>query len=259
MKTILNLVRRKMNKSVKFNTIERFGHTEQITKSNYIRQYPPLLKLVKNNGTSLITPVSTGRKGIPVLFQQFSALCLLLTLAPLFAVIALCIFLESPGRVIFTQTRIGENGRHFKFYKFRSMYLPSDKRYQMPDAEQSSRDGICKKFINDPRITKVGKFIRKYSIDELPQLFNVMIGDMSLVGPRPALDSESYQYNYQQFGRLACKPGLTGLWQISGRADTSFTQQIDLDMQYIKQQSFLFDLKILFATIPAVLGAKGAY
>lgn len=197
--------------------------------------------------------------GIPLLVQQITALCLLIIAAPLLAIIALCIYLESPGKVIFSQTRIGENGRHFRFYKFRSMFTTNDPRYKQPAPGQSNREGLCQKFIDDPRITQVGKFIRKYSLDELPQLVNVLIGDMSLVGPRPALASESYQYSQQQFKRLNCKPGLTGLWQVSGRADTSFSEQIALDLKYIEQQSILFDVKILLATIPAVLAAKGAY
>ncbi|WNC70191.1 sugar transferase [Thalassotalea nanhaiensis] len=193
--------------------------------------------------------------GIPMPLQQLIALGLILLSLPLLLMVALFIYIENPGKVLFCQTRIGENGRHFKFYKFRSMRIFAPK----VDENLSHRDGICKKYINDPRVTVVGKFIRKYSIDELPQLYNVLIGDMSLVGPRPALASESYQYNQHQFKRLNCKPGMTGLWQISGRADTSFTQQISLDLQYIRQQSFLFDLKILLGTIPAVISAKGAY
>lgn len=248
-----------MNNSIQFNAGDILGNTKQNTKTYYSNKSTPLLKLVNNNISTLNDPVKTADEGIPVLLQQFGALCILLTLSPFLAVIALCIYLESPGKVIFCQTRIGQNGRHFKFYKFRSMYMADDKRFKMPEAEESSRDGICKKFINDPRITRIGKFIRKYSIDELPQLFNVLKGDMTLVGPRPALDCESYQYTKKQFNRLNCKPGLTGLWQVSGRADTSFAEQIELDLTYIKKQSFFFDVKILLATVPAVLFAKGAY
>ncbi len=242
-----------MNLSIPFST------KEQLTYSGAISQEARGLNLATADCNRSTKANINPQKGIPMLLQQISALCLLTIAAPLLAIVALCIYLESPGKVIFSQTRIGENGRHFKFYKFRSMFVAGDKRYKQPDLKQSSREGICKKFIDDPRITKVGKFIRKYSIDELPQLFNVLLGDMSLVGPRPALASESYQYNRQQFKRLGCKPGLTGLWQVSGRADTSFAEQIALDLKYIKQQSFVFDLKILLATIPAVLGAKGAY
>jgi lipopolysaccharide/colanic/teichoic acid biosynthesis glycosyltransferase len=166
---------------------------------------------------------------------------------------------ESSGSALFSQTRVGENGRHFKMYKFRSMYLKTDPNYHEPDPTQSSREGVCKKYINDPRITKIGQSIRKYSIDEIPQLFNIVRGDMCLVGPRPALSIETYEYDNNVQARLFTKPGLTGLWQVSGRADTNFEEQLQLDKTYIKQQSFLMDCKIIVLTIPAVLSAKGAY
>lgn len=198
-------------------------------------------------------------KGIPVLLQRTVALIALLLISPLLLLIICLIRIESSGGALFSQTRVGENGRHFKMYKFRSMYLKSDLRYQEPDSTQSSRKGICKKYINDPRITKIGSFIRKYSIDELPQLFNVVNGDMCLVGPRPALSIETYQYDRFAQPRLFAKPGLTGLWQISGRANTTFDEQLHLDKSYIKQQSIFMDCKIIALTIPAVLSAKGAY
>lgn len=198
-------------------------------------------------------------KGIPVLLQRTVALIALLLISPLLLLIICLIRIESSGGALFSQTRVGENGRHFKMYKFRSMYLKSDLRYQEPDSTQSSRKGICKKYINDPRITKIGSFIRKYSIDELPQLFNVVNGDMCLVGPRPALSIETYQYDRFAQPRLFAKPGLTGLWQISGRANTTFDEQLQLDKSYIKQQSIFMDCKIIALTIPAVLSAKGAY
>jgi len=198
-------------------------------------------------------------KGIPVLLQRTVALIALLLISPLLLLIICLIRIESSGGALFSQTRVGENGRHFKMYKFRSMYLKSDLRYQEPDSTQSSRKGICKKYINDPRITKIGSFIRKYSIDELPQLFNVVNGDMCLVGPRPALSIETYEYDNFVQPRLFAKPGLTGLWQISGRANTTFDEQLHLDKSYIKQQSIFMDCKIIALTIPAVLSAKGAY
>ena len=123
----------------------------------------------------------------------------------------------------------------------------------------SDRDGVCKKFYNDPRITRVGKIIRKLSIDELPQLFNVVKGDMVLIGPRPHLVSEYKEYDRNILPRLYCRPGITGLWQVSGRADTTFEEQLNLDKTYVAQQSWWLDLKILFATIPTVITGKGAY
>jgi exopolysaccharide production protein ExoY len=203
--------------------------------------------------------VNFGHRGIPMPIQQFAATVAVILLSPLLLLTMLLIKLESPGSILFTQLRVGENGRHFNMYKFRSMFLKSDPRYQEPDPSQSSREGVCKKYINDPRITRVGKFIRKYSIDELPQLLNVISGDMSLIGPRPALAIETYQYELKDLPRLFGKPGLTGLWQVSGRADTDFSQQLDLDKSYIQQQSIWMDCKILLKTIPAVLSAKGAY
>jgi len=198
-------------------------------------------------------------KGIPVLFQQVLALFFLLIISPLLLMVIFLIKTESKGSALFSQTRVGENGRHFKMYKFRSMYLKTDPRYKEPDPQKSSREGVCKKYINDPRITKFGEIIRKYSIDEIPQLFNIVKGDMCLVGPRPALAIETYEYDNLVQPRLFTKPGLTGLWQVSGRADTNFAEQLQLDKSYICQQSIWFDCKIIALTIPAVLSAKGAY
>lgn len=200
-----------------------------------------------------------SHKGIPVFLQQLAALSGLIVISPLLILTVIAIVVTSRGNPLFSQVRVGENGRHFKMYKFRSMYLKDDKNYREPNSEDSSRDGVCKKFINDPRITKVGHFIRKFSIDELPQLYNVVKGDMCLVGPRPALCCETYEYDFSTQARLFSKPGLTGLWQVSGRADTSFEEQVALDKSYIKTQSILTDCKIILMTVPAVLLSKGAY
>jgi exopolysaccharide production protein ExoY len=222
-----------------------------------------ILQQVKNNasvtGTHKAIVKNYNHKGIPVILQQTVALIALLLISPLLLLVLILIKTESAGKSLLSQTRVGENGRHFKMYKFRSMYLKTDPNYKEPDPTQSSREGVCKKYINDPRITKIGQFIRKYSIDEIPQLFNIVRGDMCLVGPRPALSIETYEYDNNVQTRLFTKPGLTGLWQVSGRADTNFEQQLQLDKTYIKQQSFLMDCKIIALTIPAVLSAKGAY
>lgn len=222
-----------------------------------------ILQHVKNNAlftsTDKVIDKNYKHKGIPVILQQIVALIALLLISPLLLLVLILIKTESSGSALFSQTRVGENGRHFKMYKFRSMYLKTDPNYHEPDPTQSSREGVCKKYINDPRITKVGQFIRKYSIDEIPQLFNIIRGDMCLVGPRPALSIETYEYDNVVQTRLFTKPGLTGLWQISGRADTNFEEQLQLDKTYIMQQSFLMDCKIIALTIPAVLSAKGAY
>jgi lipopolysaccharide/colanic/teichoic acid biosynthesis glycosyltransferase len=222
-----------------------------------------ILQQAKNNSfvtSSNQAPVQNYKhKGIPVILQQTIALLVLLLISPLLLLVMLLIKIESSGGALFSQIRVGENGRHFKMYKFRSMYLKSDSRYKEPDPSQSSREGVCKKYINDPRITIIGQFIRKYSIDEIPQLFNIVTGDMCLVGPRPALSIETYEYDNLVQPRLFTKPGLTGLWQVSGRADTNFEQQLQFDKTYIKQQSVFMDCKIIALTIPVVLSAKGAY
>jgi exopolysaccharide production protein ExoY len=222
-----------------------------------------ILQNVKNNNlfshTKKVIINNHKHKGIPVMLQKSAALMGLLIMSPLLLLVLFLIKIESSGSALFYQTRVGENGRHFKMYKFRSMYLTSDPKYKKPDPTQSSREGVCKKYFNDPRITKMGQFIRKYSIDEIPQLFNIIRGDMCLVGPRPALSIEAYEYDRFVQPRLFAKPGLTGLWQISGRADTNFEQQLQLDKTYIKEQSFLMDCKIIALTLPAVLSGKGAY
>lgn len=222
-----------------------------------------ILQQVKNysffTGINNTSTKNYKHKGIPITLQKSVALLALLLISPLLLITLILIKTGSSGNALFSQTRVGENGRHFKMYKFRSMYLKSDPNYREPDPEQSSREGVCKKYINDPRITKIGQFIRKYSIDELPQLFNVVNGDMCLVGPRPALAIETYEYDNFVQPRLFSKPGLTGLWQVSGRADTNFDKQLQLDKSYITQQSIFMDCKIIALTIPAVLTAKGAY
>lgn len=166
--------------------------------------------------------------------------------------------LESPGPAIFAQNRVGKNGRIFKFYKFRSMYVDAEER-KMELMKLNEMKGPMFKIKNDPRITNVGKFLRKTSLDELPQFFNVLKGDMSLVGTRPPTVKEYQQYEPYQKGRLASKPGITGLWQVSGRSDiTDFEEVVKLDLQYIDNWSIGLDIKILFKTIMVVFAHNGA-
>lgn len=214
---------------------------------------------VKSSRLKKVNTPQYGHRGMPLMLQQLAAALALLLLSPLMLIVMMLIRLESPGSILFSQVRVGEYGRHFRMYKFRSMYLTTDPRFKAPDPTTSSREGVCKKYINDPRITRIGRFIRKYSIDELPQLFNILKRDMCIVGPRPALAIETYEYDRFDQVRLFSKPGLTGLWQVSGRADTNFTQQLQLDTSYIEQQSVWMDCKIICLTIPAVLSARGAY
>ena len=183
----------------------------------------------------------------------------LLLLSPLFLLIAILIKLEDRGPVILSQMRIGKHGREFKMYKFRSMIVDAEAKLAELLAQNQHAEGVTFKIQNDPRITRVGKWLRKFSLDEFPQFYNVFIGDMSLVGPRPCLRREVETYTLEQRRRLEVTPGLTCLWQIGGRAEIDFSGQVQLDVRYIESQSFWGDLKILIKTVPAVLLSKGAY
>lgn len=192
-----------------------------------------------------------------VLDVTVAVIAIILT-SPIMLITALLIKLESPGPVIFKQVRVGKDGEHFYCYKFRSMYVDAEQRLRELQAKNEA-DGPVFKMKRDPRVTRVGRVIRKLSIDELPQLFNVLKGEMSLVGPRPALPSEVAKYTYEQIGRLHAIPGITGLQQVSGRSDLDFKRWVELDLQYIAEQSIWKDIEILLRTIPAVLLGRGAY
>src|SRR5204863_7795388 len=156
------------------------------------------------------------------------------------------------------QKRIGKWGRQFKMYKFRSMCVDAEKRLQDVLKKNQHATGVTFKLKDDPRVTRIGKYLRKYSIDEFPQFYNVLIGDMSLVGPRPPVPREVAKYSWADRRRLEVIPGLTCFWQIGGRADIDFPEQVQLDVQYIESQNFWLDLKILVKTVPAVLFGRGA-
>lgn len=183
----------------------------------------------------------------------------LLLLAPLFAIIAVAIKLESPGPVVFSQTRVGIGGRPFRIYKFRTMVAHADQiKGQLQDLNESG-DARLFKIRNDPRITRVGRWLRVSSLDELPQLINVLRGDMSLVGPRPFFPEDLHTYESHHFERLHVLPGITGLWQVSGRSDiVDFEEVVRLDVDYISNWNIGKDLWILIRTLPAALG-RGAY
>ncbi len=187
----------------------------------------------------------------------FSLLALTVLAIPML-IVALVIWIDSPGASpIFTQTRVGRNGKHFQFMKFRSM-IPNAEAKLDSLLEQNEMNGPVFKMKDDPRITRVGKFIRKTSIDELPQLINILMGDMSIVGPRPALPREVEQYSDYERQRLYITPGLTCYWQIQPRRnELSFEEWLELDLKYIQERSFLTDWKIIFGTIGAVLGMNG--
>ena len=177
---------------------------------------------------------------------------------PIMLVTALAIKINSPGPIIFRQVRVGKWGKQFICYKFRSMYQDAEKR-KAELMHLNEADQIVFKMKRDPRITGVGRIIRKLSIDELPQIFNVIKGDMSLVGPRPPVPFEVENYKFEHNLRLNAIPGITGLQQISGRSNVEFTRWVELDLEYIDQQSLHKDFEILLKTIPAVISRKGAY
>ena len=231
--------------------------------SQDIPSYPvePPAPVRTGRDSELFTSVARAQPGFG-LFQRaadllLASFALLVLLVPCL-IIAVLIKLESPGSVLFRQKRVGQDGREFWFYKFRSMVADAEVRRKAL-LSMNEATGPVFKIRNDPRITRVGRFIRKYSLDEIPQLVNVLAGDMSLVGPRPALPSEVEQYSDRQRGRLMVKPGITGLWQVSGRSDVPFEQSIELDLEYIAGQTCGLYLRILFMTLPAVIHGRGAY
>ena len=184
---------------------------------------------------------------------------LLLCLWPLFLVVALCIKLTDGGPVFFWQTRIGLWGKEFPFPKFRSMVVNAEELKDTILEQSDHKDSITFKMKKDPRVTWIGNIIRKLSIDELPQLWCVFKGEMSLVGPRPPVPGEVAEYTLADRRRLDVIPGLTCIWQVSGRGDIAFDEQVELDVQYIESQSILFDIKLLLSTVPAVMLGQGAY
>jgi lipopolysaccharide/colanic/teichoic acid biosynthesis glycosyltransferase len=185
--------------------------------------------------------------------------CGIILLSSLFIVIAILIKVEDPkGTIFFSQKRVGLNGKEFKMYKFRSMVWNAEEKLAEL-LKYNEVSGAMFKMKNDPRITKVGKFIRKTSIDELPQLFNVLKGDMSLVGPRPPLPREVAEYTAYDKQRLLVTPGCTGLWQVSARNSVGFDEMVELDLQYIHKRSFFYDLKIILKTVLVLFGSKDAF
>ena len=182
----------------------------------------------------------------------------LAVLSPIFLAVAVAIKLEDKGPVIFTQNRTGKVGKVFRMYKFRSMYVDAEKRRSELLARNEA-DGPLFKIADDPRVTKVGRFIRRTSIDELPQLVNILKGEMSIVGPRPLVTYEQNQCTEYQAQRLLVKPGLTCIWQVSGRSDTSFDELIEMDLEYIRNQSLWLDIKLILKTVVVVFTHKGAY
>jgi exopolysaccharide biosynthesis polyprenyl glycosylphosphotransferase len=202
--------------------------------------------------------LSGPRQVLKDLFDRTAAVIALMLLSPFMLAIAAAIRLSDGGPAFFIQTRVGKDGKLFKVWKFRTMVVDAEARFAELRA-QNDNDGVLFKMRRDPRITRIGRTLRKLSLDELPQLFNVLIGDMSLVGPRPPLPDEVTQYAAHVRRRLVVKPGLTGLWQVSGRSNLSWDESVRLDIRYVENWSFALDLQILWKTLPAIFKGSGAY
>ena len=213
--------------------------------------------------TGVETSVVARNKPIYLICKRMTdfvlALLGLAILSPVFLIVALLIKWDDPkGAVFFGQDRVGKDGELFKMYKFRSMYVDAEERLSNL-LEHNEVSGAMFKMKEDPRVTKIGACIRKCSIDELPQLFNVLMGDMSLVGPRPALIREVEAYTHYDKQRLLVTPGISGLWQVSGRSRLTFAQMVELDLEYVTTRSYWMDIKILFKTVKVVCKGDGAY
>ena len=202
--------------------------------------------------------LSGGQVVAKFTFDIVMSALLLLLLSPLLIGIAIAVRLTSPGPVLYRQRRIGLRGKPFTMLKFRTMRAGTDRDVEALRAAHRV-DDVMFKLRDDPRITRVGRWLRRFSLDELPQLFNVIKGDMSLVGPRPPLPEEVARYEDWHFDRLEVPPGITGLWQISGRADLTFDECVQLDVFYIENWSLTYELFILGKTIPVLLSQRGAY
>ena len=198
------------------------------------------------------------RQALKDLFDRCAATAALIMLAPVMVLLAVAIRLSDRGPALFTQVRVGKDGREFRIYKFRTMVVDAEQRKAQLMA-RNDLDGVLFKLRDDPRVTLVGAFLRRWSIDELPQLFNVFLGHMSLVGPRPPLPNEAAEYADHVRRRLVVKPGLTGLWQVNGRSDLSWEESVRLDLRYVENWSFALDLQILWKTAAALLSGSGAY
>jgi exopolysaccharide biosynthesis polyprenyl glycosylphosphotransferase len=213
--------------------------------------------------TFVINPISLEESKSYLIFKRLldviGSSFGLLILSPCLVLLAIIIKVEDKkSSIFFSQDRVGLNGKTFKMFKFRSMVSDAEERLASL-LQQNETTGAMFKMANDPRVTKVGRFIRKTSLDELPQLWNVLKGEMSLVGPRPPLPREVAEYTSYDLQRLSVVPGCTGLWQVSGRSNIGFKEMVDLDILYIKTRNFMMDLKIIVKTITVLFGSKDAY
>ena len=215
-------------------------------------------KIIELNYWEIYDHKANIYKWVKRAFDVVAAFVALVLLSPVFLITAIAIFVEDGGPIFFTQQRAGKHMQSFKIYKFRSMYKNAEDLFEKMQ-EQNEQTGHAFKIKDDPRITHVGKFIRRYSIDELPQLFNIIKGDMSVVGPRPILYEQMEACNAYEKQRLVVKPGLTCYWQVCGRAKIKWEQWVELDLKYIQDMSIKKDIELIIRTFPAVFGQDGAY
>ncbi|MGB5864861.1 MAG: WecB/TagA/CpsF family glycosyltransferase [Sulfitobacter sp.] len=241
-------------RKVKCEWVWRLAMEPRRLAKRYLAGNPSFLARAAKQAASTLTPAAVVHRTLDITLS----LTALLLLSPVLALTALAVKAESKGPALFTQTRIGQNGRPFTIIKFRSMVSDAE-ALRASVLAKSDREGICFKSKSDPRITRVGRFIRRTSIDELPQLLNVALGQMSIVGPRPALPCEVDAYPKRAFGRLAVKPGITGVWQVSGRAEVGFDQMVEMDIAYATKRNILLDLILIALTFRVVLTGRGAH
>lgn len=230
---------------------ERYG------KDQALSSFPQRFRLWRKK-TAWIAAVG-GAKSLKRSADIMASIWLFILLSPIFAIVAAAIKLTDNGPVLYWQTRVGKWGQEFRFPKFRSMRVNAHSERENLLKQSHHKDSITFKMKNDPRITFVGRIIRRTSIDELPQLWNVIKGEMSLVGPRPPIPEEVDKYTLKDRRRLDITPGLTCIWQVSGRGDVPFPKQVELDVEYIESHSLLLDVKLLLKTVSAVLTGRGAY
>lgn len=208
--------------------------------------------------STYIKPKSKGELFLKSLFDLTAATIGLLIISPFFLLVAALVYVTSPGPIFYKSLRVGRDRQTFYMYKFRSMRVNADQLREQLYAQENLQ-GQLFKMVNDPRLTPIGGFLRKYSLDEFPQLINVIRGEMSLIGPRPFIPEESNMFEPPYTVRFNVMPGMTGPWQVSGRSNISFEQMCELEMNYVNNWSFLLDMSILFRTIPSVILKKGAY
>ena len=221
--------------------MQELERNSKVTQVEIVREYD------KNVGYFIIKRI----------IDIIGALCGVILLSPVMIIVGIWIKLDSKGPIFFAQNRIGQDGTRFKMYKFRSMCMDAEGLLDKLKAK-NEMSGPMFKIKEDPRVTKIGSFIRKTSIDELPQLFNVLKGEMSLVGPRPSLPSEVAQFTSFQKLRLIAKPGLTCYWQVRGRSDVSFKEWMEMDVEYIEERNTWIDIKLIFKTVGVLFGDEGA-